>query len=52
MIGLSTTKTALFIYKNPINLSHTMRKNKDISSYASTTDRGIHHGQIIVLAGS
>jgi len=29
-----------------------MRENEENSSYAFTTDRGIHHGQTVALAGS
>jgi len=41
-----------YLLEDTINLSHTMRENNEISSYASTTDQGIHHGQTVGLAGT
>jgi len=50
-MSLSTAKMP-YLKENPINLSHTIRENDKISNYGSTMERGIHHGQAVVLAGS
>jgi len=40
-----------YLLENPINLNHKMRENEQASCYASSTDRGIHHGLTVVPSG-
>ena len=51
MCPLSIAKW-LYLKRNIINLTHTVKKNEHACNYGFTMDRGIHHGPSVVSSVS